>query len=311
MAGRWCKLIHIYIHMTIHSYPKIYNVGHVFVKDIFSDTVLIQEKVDGSQFSFKKDECGQVFCKSKNKIIDGDIQKIFAKAYNWVQTNSHLLKPGWTYRGEALYKPKHNTLEYGRAPEAGFILFDIDRGICDYLTQYEVHVEAKRLGLEVVPSYRYEVIKDPSTILGLLDQTSFLGGCKIEGIVIKNYHQMNKFGQTLMAKHVSESFKEKHSNNKTFKEGKNFLDLLAEDYRTEARWHKALQHLRDEGKLENSPSDIGLLMKEITRDVLEECKEEISEQLFNKFWKRISRGLTLGFEGWYKTKLLQNQFEKE
>jgi hypothetical protein len=36
-----------------HSYPSIYNLGHRALTDLFSGgLVLVQEKVDGSQFSF-------------------------------------------------------------------------------------------------------------------------------------------------------------------------------------------------------------------------------------------------------------------
>lgn len=36
---------------AIPSYPKIYAVGHREVRDIFRFPVLVQEKIDGSQFS--------------------------------------------------------------------------------------------------------------------------------------------------------------------------------------------------------------------------------------------------------------------
>jgi hypothetical protein len=38
----------------IGSYPKIYNLGHKAVRDIFKEPVTAQEKVDGSQFSFMR-----------------------------------------------------------------------------------------------------------------------------------------------------------------------------------------------------------------------------------------------------------------
>jgi hypothetical protein len=38
----------------IHSYSKLYNIGHKAVEDLFNEEVLIQEKLDGSQISFCK-----------------------------------------------------------------------------------------------------------------------------------------------------------------------------------------------------------------------------------------------------------------
>jgi len=36
----------------IHSYTKVLNIGHKALTDLFKDPVYIEEKVDGSQFSF-------------------------------------------------------------------------------------------------------------------------------------------------------------------------------------------------------------------------------------------------------------------
>lgn len=33
-----------------HSYPKLFNIGHKSVMDIFKDEVQIEEKVDGGFF---------------------------------------------------------------------------------------------------------------------------------------------------------------------------------------------------------------------------------------------------------------------
>src|SRR5712672_2755316 len=35
-----------------HSYPSIYNLGHKAIQDLLTGPVLVEEKVDGSQFSF-------------------------------------------------------------------------------------------------------------------------------------------------------------------------------------------------------------------------------------------------------------------
>lgn len=35
-----------------HSYPKVWALGHRETKDIFVSDVIIEEKVDGSQFNF-------------------------------------------------------------------------------------------------------------------------------------------------------------------------------------------------------------------------------------------------------------------
>lgn len=34
------------------SYPKVYNLGHDAIREIFEDIVVVEEKVDGSQIGF-------------------------------------------------------------------------------------------------------------------------------------------------------------------------------------------------------------------------------------------------------------------
>lgn len=36
----------------MYSYPSIYAIGHKELDELFDDPVLVEEKVDGSQFSF-------------------------------------------------------------------------------------------------------------------------------------------------------------------------------------------------------------------------------------------------------------------
>ncbi len=40
------------LHASWHSYPKIYGLGHKAITELLSDNVMVEEKIDGSQFSF-------------------------------------------------------------------------------------------------------------------------------------------------------------------------------------------------------------------------------------------------------------------
>jgi hypothetical protein len=117
----------------------------------------------------------------------------------------------------------------------------------------------------------------------------------------------------MMGKYVSESFKEVHRHN--WKQDNpttgDILLRLVEEYKTPARWNKAIQHLKENGTLLNDPADIGPLMKEINEDILKECRDEIKEKLFEYAWRHISRNLTRGFPEFYKQKLLESQFGVE
>ena len=70
-------------------------------------------------------------------------------------------------------------------------------------------------------------------------------------------------------------------------------------------------HLKEAGKLEGDPRDIGALMKEVPEDVLKECQAEITADLFKWAWPHLRRTLTHGLPEWYKEELLKKQFENE
>jgi hypothetical protein len=298
-----------------HSYNSIYNLGHRALTELFSDNVLVEEKIDGSQFSFGKFifEDGNVCtkCRSKGCEINVDYpEKMFNKAVENIKPLD--LKIGWTYRSEYLQKAKHNTLAYDRTPEKNLIIFDIATDEECYLSYDDKVAEAKRIGLEVVPNLYFGKINDPRFVLDFLSMQSILGGQKIEGVVIKNYNRFGPDKKTLMGKYVSEAFKEVH-NCEWKKENPaigDIVDNLISKYKTPARWQKAVQHLKENGLLTGSPKDIGILMKEVQIDIEKECIDEIKDSLYNWAKSRLLRSCVHGLPEWYKEQLLKLQFEK-
>jgi len=298
----------------IHSYPSIYAIGHRAIPNLFTGDVLVEEKIDGSQFSMSSVN-GQLCCRSKGKDIVVDApEKMFQKAVDTAKAlhaARHLID-GWVYRCEYLQSPKHNTLAYNRTPNHHLILFDVERPGQDFIDYESKEGIAHFIGLEVVPRILHGSVSSAADLLSLLDRESILGGCKIEGVVVKNYHQMTNEKKVSIGKYVSESFKEKHrvewkASNPTQSD---IVTALIAAYRTDARWMKAIQHLRDDGKLKGDPSDIGMLMKEIPSDVLAECGDEIKERLFKHFWQHIHRGIVKGFPEFYKQHLAKQAFNE-
>lgn len=297
--------------MTLHSYPSVYALGHKAIEGIFSGPVVIEEKVDGSQFSFGVIS-GEIEVRSKGKQMFLDApEKMFLSAIETVRKLAPMLHPDWTYRGEFLAKPKHNSLAYDRIPRDHIILFDVTTGLESYLPPEEMQAEAERIGLESVPVLFTGKIDGYEMFASFLQRVSILGGCKIEGVVVKNYALMTMEKKVAMGKYVSEDFKEIHSAEwkKTNPTGADFVRLLIDKYKTPARWQKAIQHLRDDGKLEGSPRDIGNLLKATGEDVEKECSDEIKAALFNHFWPQIRRGVVSGLPEWYKEQLAKSAFE--
>ena len=296
----------------LSRYSEVCALGHRMVTDILSGDVLIEEKVDGSQFSFGKFD-GELMFRSKGAVIYPEsCPSMFKGAVDTIVKLKDQLMDGWIYRGEVLSKPKHNVLAYDRVPIGNVIIFDIDSGDQCYLDGFCKIVESSRLGLECVPKFFYGKVENKEQIVNLLDNISCLGGHKIEGIVIKNYGMFTQDKKTAMAKIVSEEFKEVHGGEwrKANPGRKDIVKSLIEKYRTPARWQKAAQHLKESGVLTESPKDIGCLIKETSEDIKKEETEAIKDVLFSHFWSQISRGVTNGLPEWYKEKLLNEAFVK-
>jgi hypothetical protein len=296
---------------SYHTYPKIYNIGHKYLEELFFDEVTIEEKIDGSQFSWGRFN-GELKCRSKGQQLNVDApEKMFEKAVTEIKTMD--LHDGWTYRAEYLNKPKHNALAYDRVPKHNLIIFDINTAEETYLNYTDKSAEAARLDLEVVPLIACGTVESVEEFKDLLETPSILGGQKVEGVVVKNYQRFGLDGKVLMGKFVSSAFRE--INSKEWKKehpgNKDILQELIVRYKTPARWMKAIQHLREKGELEDSPKDIGKLLKEVSQDIQDECKEEIAEILFKWAWKQIARGFTAGLAEWYKNELLKRQFGEE
>ena len=292
----------------IHDYPKVHAVGKMDVSDLFLDDVLVEEKVDGSQISFGRYNFdGVLRIRSHGALIDRVIPGMFKRAVETVESLANDLHEGWTYRGEYIAKPKHNVSKYSRIPAGGIIIYDIQHSNECYLTADQVKEECFRLGLEMVPVLFTGKITSSDQLKGLLEYNSILGGTKIEGVVIKNYKRMTRDGKVMMGKYVSEQFKESAKR----PAGKEVTDILSDlilEYKTEARWQKAVQHLREDGKLENSPKDIGSLVKEIQFDLTEEEELSIRKRLFDYFMPKLLKGVVGGMPEWYKKQLMESAF---
>lgn len=296
-----------------HSYCKLYNLGHAALRDLFEGDVVVEEKVDGSQFSFGVFN-GELRCRSKGvELIIDNPEKLFSVAVETAKALAPLLVDGWTYRGEYLRVPKHNTLAYDRTPAQHIIIFDINTAEATYLSPADKKQECLRLGLECVQLLRLGPAPTHEQLQQYLEFTSVLGGQKLEGVVIKNYAQFGPDKKALMGKHVSEAFKEIHQGEwKTAnpKQG-DVVQMLVSSLKTPARWNKAVQHLKERGELTDSPKDIGNLMKEVQNDTKVECEEMIKQHLFDNVWPSISRSITGGLPQWYKEELLAKQFNVE
>jgi len=298
----------------LRAFPKIFAIGTDYIRDIFNEEVEVTEKVDGSQFAFGKVN-GELFLRSKGaQLYVDNPEKMFREGIDYVCSIQDELPDNVCFYGEYLKSPKHNTLKYNRIPKNHIILFGASSPAGD-LFDPQFYNYAEKLNLEVVPRKTIK-INSPDELRELLNQESVLGGCHVEGVVVKNYTRQFLLGgqpMPLMAgKFVSEAFKEVHRNRwGTEEKGSSKWATFCMSFKTEARWHKAVQHLAETGELDNSPKDIGKLLKEINIDIETEEKEAIKEFLWNQHKRDIMSLATNGFPEWYKQQLLERSFAEE
>jgi hypothetical protein len=297
----------------LHSYPKVLALGHPALRLMFlcDDLIVVQEKVDGSQFTFGVCDDGLLHCRSKGVEIILDAPGMFDLAVVTARRLflEHKLIPGEQYRCEYLRKPKHNTLAYGRAPLGNLVLFDIEKAPNNFVISDDFLADrARYLGIDKAPCLWHGTpnkLEAGKTLEALLTTESFLGGGKVEGIVIKNRGRFGPDGKMLCAKLVRPEFKEQHAiswreQNPT---GKDIREEIAQSLRTDARWEKAIQHLTETGNLTGTPTDIGLLLKEINLDIEGEAAEACKAMLWKWARQHILRRATAGFPEWYKRRI--------
>lgn len=209
----------------IHSYPILYNLSRGEIKNILQEDVVVQEKIDGSHFSFKREGDNVIFrtrfqyldIDKDGRVRNSDCQH-FQLGVNSILAIRNDLPNGVTYRGEFLFDFQHNVLAYASVPNGNIILFDIDKGEQCYLPPSAVEAEAKRLGLDAVRTYYQGRLgnKDINSLIkDWLSRIPILGGAFIEGVVIKAYKKIESDGRVFMGKILSKRYLRKRDAKKS------------------------------------------------------------------------------------------------
>jgi len=292
----------------VHHYPKISQSYKIESEGIYDGHLIIEEKVDGSQFRIGIRPDGIIECASHNSK-DGEV---LSSMFNLAIEKAHHIFAGYkpdvemTIFCEYLKSPTHNTIKYERVPINNLILFDVKRGDM-YLDRPQKEKFAGEHGIELVPllwegegstikhaeldkmneAFQDELLKHAS-ILGHNEKTEFK---YIEGFVVKNYgklYDVNKFTDFRSSTHpwmcvkiVNEKFKEKNHDvnpNKT-----NKFQELKDNYAIEARMIKAINRGKEQGLLTGSMADLAWLIPDMKRDIVDEEGEGIKEALWNIF----------------------------
>ena len=274
--------------------------GHKTKRDWTGDNAnwYIQEKVDGSQFSFYNDgKTLRFFNRGKKKLPP--YAGPFKRTANAL---SHLDFPtGVVFHGEAIGSRQHNVLTYGRMPRYGFVLFGAERDN-KHLTPSELTKLAKETDLELAPIIyvnKDESVDPYEKICELMQERlqSFLGG-DAEGMVLKHLSYTNSKGEVCASKFkfVYPKFQEVHKNKRTkhVETVDGFLEGLVTWFPLQPRLSKAAFRLRDNGKIDIDSDDPETrrrngtrVKRELRRDLEKECEQLIKDELWVFFSKRI------------------------
>jgi len=295
----------------VPSYPKILVLGSSFTEDVLNGEVILQEKVDGSQFGFGLNEDNELVFRSHNSPIQKEcIPSMFKSGVEYLLTIEEKIKsffsPDTYFYCEYLRKPKHNVLKYDRFPKNHLVLFDVlikEK----WLDREELCKIAEYLDIDMIPEL-YRGKADIDKIKELLNTPSFLGNEIIEGIVIKNYNTFIKESNSpLFTKYVRETFKERSKIDQKDKEpNKQSIEEYIKSFRTKARWEKAYIHLLEQDKIEKQPKDIRKLINMVKKDIIDEEKENIKRDLYKMFINEIMKEAIEGLAEWYKEKLAKD-----
>ena len=284
----------------------------------------IEEKIDGSQLSIIVDNDGKLSFYNKNKRAGTN--NSFEKAITMLSfkyDGKNILNPNYIYHGESVCRIKHNVCAYERTPKNYFILYDIfDNTLNEYVSLDVKRLEAERVGFELVqilyqntdPNQNpYEICNKLINDIENEEIKSVLGGT-IEGIVLKHHAFIEKDKcVSSKLKLVTTNFKERH----TVKQPKaelsadEFLTSLGNSFCTEARFHKAYQHLVESNSINPESirnSDKDKIIMELNSDFDKEYKGELKELLYTEFSPLLKKLAREGAGNWYtKTYLTENK----
>ena len=193
--------------MQFKLYQKIHRLGSDENEGILTGTVYIQEKIDGANTQIFTGD-GKIQLGSRNQSIG---EGSFNGFQEYVQAHEGIKKltadhPDWRLFGEWLVR---HTLSYDETSFKKWYLFDICNEKEEFLDLEEVYKIAQEYSI-LTPKLFLKAT-NPT-----LDQIQpFVGkselGPKGEGVVIKNFDFINKWGVLSYAKLVTQEFKEDNS----------------------------------------------------------------------------------------------------
>lgn len=267
------------------------------------DHIVIQEKIDGANFSIRYDEeTDSVAAFSRKNLLN--FKNNLRGAYEWSQKlnkdlvkevlgNNKVLFGEWLVPHTIVYPKEryHNAYFYD--------VYDLEKE--GYLPQNEVKEIVDRMNLIYVPVFydgEFTSWEDVRKFVGRTELDGELG----EGVVVKNQARLNDpntklpFYTKIVTEKFSEHMKQRVVDPEKLAERER-LNTIAETIVTRARVEKILNKLVDEGIIPEDwdEHDMSTIAKNLSKRVYEDCVKEESETVeqVGEFFGKIASSISM------------------
>lgn len=267
--------------MKFERYMSLKRLGVKEVEGIEKGKVYIFPKLDGTNGSIWMDSEGEVQAGSRNRHLDETSTGDNAGFCKWVRKQDNIimfmcLNPHLRLFGEWLVP--HSLRTYREDAWKEFYVFDVYDHKQERFLSYEEYKELlSGFSINYIPVL--EIIENPTKedILRLLQENTYLVEEGIgEGIVLKNYNFVNRYGLVVWAKVISDEFYERKGEKPKvikFPVDDAIERQIVEEYFTEAfinkEYNKMLLEYQNFGR-EFTKKDIGELMNRLFLELLSE-----------------------------------------
>lgn len=198
-------------------YMHIERLGSDEVDGLLVGTVIVQPKIDGTNVSAWEED-GYIRIASRNQLITPENEHMGFNDWAHSTTGKLLLTrlwrehPTWRLYGEWL--TPHSLKTYRDEAWRRFYVFDVLDDATDRFVPYtEYQPVLEQAGFDYIPIMATVANANEDTLRALLERNTFLirdGAGVGEGIVLKRYDFVNRYGRTVWAKIVRNEFKEKN-----------------------------------------------------------------------------------------------------
>jgi len=299
--------------MEYKKYQHIEKWGSSEVDGIEFGECYIFSKIDGTNGQVFLDDNKNICCGSRNRQLSLDNDNQGFMRYILSQENiKDYLNDHHNHRLFGEWLKPHSLKTYRDTAWNKFYIFDIMQEIdeCEnYINYDEYQSILEKYRLDYIPCF--SKIKNPKVenFYKLLDINTFLikeGLGFGEGIVIKNYDYVNKYGRKVWAKIVTQEFKDKHvkiMGPSVIKSKTEIEDRIIEDFCTDHLIDKIYWKIRNENN-DWSSKYIPRLLNTVYHDlVIEEiwniCKKyknpkidfKLLQKLINQKIKEVKKEL--------------------